>query len=482
MSAKRQDDVEGASGRLAKRFPVFDCDAHVNDPVEIWTRYVDPADRELVKQTYWRDDQHAILNGRTSVVGGSNADFAPLYNPICLAGPQMNKKIIRRLMSMVPLSPEQRDYVEHKGAKDPLARLREMDLMGIDQVMVIPTMVVMHFPFAENVFGARAFARGYNDWALDYCKAAPDRLYAAAWLPLQNTRFAVEEIHRAAKLGFRMGLVRPIDALGRYPNQIFGAAGGPGPFDAIYRAFEETGMVLGVHTFPAPEEGSALAGGGYPRVVSPGQLITRTGEGTGIPQRVDSQTMSFIFEAMAWLGQILFSGFLDRYPKLKMAILESNSTWLPATLERCDRLFKLYARERRVPARRLPSEAFREQCFIAFESDEVPVFRQWQDFEDIGIWSSDAYHHDGADSWSAMREMIRVGVPEAVQAKLLGGNARRLYGIEPRTFVDEEPPPIRRPDWFPGGPELDAWAELQSDPRKHRLEMATHGGLAGSAH
>ena len=278
MSSNGHDGGWGGATRLRKRFPVFDCDAHVNDPVEIWTKYVDPADRELVRQTYWRDDRHAILNGRTTVLGGANADFAPLYNPICLAGPQMNKRIIRRLMFMLPLSEEQRDYVEHKGAKDPDARLREMDLMGIDQVMVIPTMMVMHFPFAENEFGARAFARAYNDWASDYCKAAPERLYAAAWLPLQSTRFTVDEIHRTAERGFRMGLVRPIDALGRYPNQIFGMAGGPGPFDAVFRAFEETGMVLGIHTFPAPEEGSALAGGGQPRAVSPGQLITRSGE------------------------------------------------------------------------------------------------------------------------------------------------------------------------------------------------------------
>ena len=70
---------------------------------------------------------------------------------------------------------------------------------------------------------------------------------------------------------------------------------------------------------------------------------------------------------------------------------------------------------RSVQTDRLPSEAFYQQCFIAFESDEVPTFRQWDRFEDVGIWSSDAYHHDGADSWSAMRSMTQSGVPEAVQ-------------------------------------------------------------------
>jgi hypothetical protein len=32
---------------------------------------------------------------------------------------------------------------------------------------------------------------------------------------------------------------------------------------------------------------------------------------------------------------------------------------------------------------------------------------------------------------------------------MLGGNARRFYGIEARMFVTEQAPPIERPPWFP---------------------------------
>jgi hypothetical protein len=160
---------------------------------------------------------------------------------------------------------------------------------------------------------------------------------------------------------------------------------------------------------------------------------------------------------------------LDLYPKLTMAIFESNSTWLPQLLDQWDRLFKLYANERALKTDRLPSEAFYQQCYIAFESDETPTFRQWDRFEDVGVWSSDAYHHDGADSWSAIREMRGAGVPDAVQAKLLGANARRMYGIEGKTFVTAEPPPLERPAWFPGGEALDEWAGVEADPRAHGM-------------
>jgi hypothetical protein len=177
----------------------------------------------------------------------------------------------------------------------------------------------------------------------------------------------------------------------------------------------------------------------------------------------------------SWLAQVLLSGFLDRYDRLKMAIYESNAEWLTTVLDNADRVFKLYANERPAKSDRLPSEAFYEQCVIGFESDEMSVFRQWEQFEDIGIWASDAYHIDGADAWSAMSNMIAAGVPESVQAKLLGENARRFYGIEAKTFVSDEPGPLDRPAWFPQDPDLDKWADLVAHPRENDAQLKELG-------
>jgi len=158
-----------------------------------------------------------------------------------------------------------------------------------------------------------------------------------------------------------------------------------------------------------------------------------------------------------------------------MAVFESNSSWLPYLLETCDRLFRLYANERQVKADRLPSEAFAEQCVISFESDEEPAMVQWDRYDTVGIWASDCYHHDGADAWSAIRAMRRRGVPDDTQERLMGGNARRMYGIEPRLFVTDEPAPLERPDWFPQGQELAEWAALVASPRENAGVLAARG-------
>jgi len=338
--------------------------------------------------------------------------------------------------------------------------------MGIDQVLVIPTMVIMHLPFATSEEGVDVFCQAYNDFLVDWCSAAPERLFGAALLPVQDPVRTAKEIFRAKELGHRVGLIRPIDAQAKYPNEVRDSMlTGGGDYDEVFRAFEESGMVLGMHTFPAPGVAHPL---GEDFLCSPGDLFTRAG--------TDSQTFSFIHEMQAWLAQVLLSGFLDRYDRLKMAIFESNAEWLPYALDTADRLFKLYASEQGTKkGDRLPSEAFTEQCVISFESDEMGVFRQWDRFENIGIWASDAYHHDGADVWGGIRNMEKAGTPQKVREKLLGSNATRMYGIEPKMFVTDEAPPIERPDWFPQGPELAEFAELVSHPREHMDELKKRG-------
>jgi hypothetical protein len=71
--------------------------------------------------------------------------------------------------------------------------------------------------------------------------------------------------------------------------------------------------------------------------------------------------------------------------------------------------------------------------------------------------------------------MRELGVPEDTQARLMGENARRMYGIEGKTFVSEEPPPIERPDWFPQGAELEEWASLVAYPRENADTLRERG-------
>jgi predicted TIM-barrel fold metal-dependent hydrolase len=310
-----------------------------------------------------------------------------------------------------------------------------MNQEGIDQVVVIPIMMMADLLFVKNIYAAALMTRAYNDWVWDWCAAEPGRLFPAAVLPLHDPVLATAELRRAAEKGFKLAMVRPVDVQSRYPNQTI--------FEPMWEAFDDTGLVTAMHSIvDLPHYATE-----WPSQWTPGAIThraVRTSQMSGA-----SQTLSFIHEAIAWMPNVLLTGFLERYPNIKMAVMESNSTWLPQVLDECDRAFHLYKNERVHKVARLPSEIFHERCFIAFEGDETPVFEQYPYYQDIGIWSSDLYHHDGADLWVALDKMQTAGVPKDVQEKLLGGNARRMYGIEPKLFVTEAPPPPSRPEWYP---------------------------------
>jgi predicted TIM-barrel fold metal-dependent hydrolase len=328
----------------------------------------------------------------------------------------------------------------NKSARDPHARLKDMDASGIDQVMIFPSTFV-YLPLVANADAAYICARAYNDWAYDYCSADKKRLFPAAVLPTQSVDFAIEELRRVAMRGFKSALIRPIIAQGKYPTFP--------EYDPLWREFEELGIVLGMHTFPS--RGEAMSpeldqrmGANRKRlfsdedimVYSPGQFVANIMQIMGSKQAGDA-AYGFMAEAMTWTGVVLMTGWLEKFPRLKVAILESNSSWLPLVLEKAETYLDLYKHIGENIGD--PHEVFYKQCFIAFESDEMITLRLWDLFENIALWSSDMPHLDASDVWEAIDHMDKYKVPQSAREKMLGGNARRLYGIEPELCVTKAP-------------------------------------------
>jgi uncharacterized protein len=441
---------------MSKDFPTFDCDAHVTEPTVIWERAKDRLTRdelEALKATDWYDPdtRQYFINGKT---GGHLLGLRgmPRFLPfVSLAGPGIKHDVqralnVRNLSAETALTKEQSDYLDHPGSYEPKPRLRDMDIQGIDQVMIIPTDIDT-YPWLQNALGARAMCKAYNDWAYEYTLEDPERLFFAALIPMQDPRFAVEELYRVAAKGCRVGLIRPTDAMGNYPVQP--------KYEYLWHAMEETGVVYGMHPFPAI---GAHQPPGYAEQYSSAELIQRTISTSHLPHTFLGNMQAFMAEASVWVAATLMSGFFERHPKIKAAVFESDSTWLSFVLDECDKAYKLYRNRRQLPAlKRLPSETFMEHCFSGFEGDESFPSHLPDFYRDICAWSSDVYHHDGDDAWRAIETMRKCELPVSDQAKMLGGNARRLYDIKPPAkVIRERVTEIERPDWWPTAEELEA--------------------------
>jgi predicted TIM-barrel fold metal-dependent hydrolase len=420
-----------------KNFAVFDCDSHVVEPPAVWDEYVPAKLRAWVKTQFCfhTDGDLLLINGRAVPAARERSNAAEV------GWARWDKKEVGRL---TPGTPEwQEKFGRLLGCRDPQARLRDMDALGTDQVMLFPTWFV-RLALVRSAEAAAILARAYNDWVLDYCAADRKRLFPCAVLPLQSVEASIDELRRVAKLGFKAAAVRPCFWNGRYPTLP--------EFDPLWREFEGLGVVLAMHTFPSREaltpewaqrmaasrgtSGQGLLFTDEAVVYSPGQFVSNIT--AAMDPAIDaSETLGFLMEAMTWVTTVVQTGWLEKFPKLKAAVLESNASWLPLILSRAANFSNLFAFQRNNRAIRDPQEIFQERCFIGFESDETLVYRLWDLFEDIGIWSSDYPHHDAEDAWDGLHHMAEHEVPAPVQKKLLGENARRLYGVEPLLKVRE---------------------------------------------
>jgi predicted TIM-barrel fold metal-dependent hydrolase len=420
-----------------KDFSIFDCDSHVVEPPAVWDEYVPARQRAWVKTQFCfhTDGELLLINGRAVPAARERSNAAEV------GWARWDKQEVGRL---TPGTAEwQAKFGRLLGCRDPAARLKDMDALGTDQVMLFPTWFV-RLALVRDAEAATILARAYNDWVFDYCAADRQRLFPCAVLPLQSVEAAIEELRRAAKRCFKAAAVRPFFWNGRYPTLA--------EFDPLWREFEALGLVLAMHTFPSREalttewaqrmaaargtSGQGLLFTDEAVVYSPGQFVSNIT--AAMDPAIDaSETLGFIMEAMTWVTTVMQTGWLEKFPRLKAAVLESNASWLPLVLARAANFSNLFAFQRNNRPLRDPVELFRERCFIGFESDETLVYRLWDLFEDIAIWSSDYPHHDAEDAWDGLHHMAEHQVPPAVQKKLLGDNARRLYGIEPVMRVSE---------------------------------------------
>src|SRR5437879_959409 len=130
------------------------------------------------------------------------------------------------------------------------------------------------------------------------------------------------------------------------------------------------------------------------------------------------------------LFDMIFSGVLERYPKLKVVSVENEIGWMPFWLEKCDKAYKRHRHSEKVPMTKLPSEYFAEQIYATFFNDRVggQLFSWWG--VDNCMWSNDYPHQNS--TWPNSRAVIErdmAHLSAADRDKLLNTNVRKLYKL-----------------------------------------------------
>jgi predicted TIM-barrel fold metal-dependent hydrolase len=121
---------------------------------------------------------------------------------------------------------------------------------------------------------------------------------------------------------------------------------------------------------------------------------------------------------------------LDRFPRLKVGIMETGGGWMANWLVRMDHVSEVYDWTRPQLSMR-PSDYFRRQGWISFDPDEATLAATAGIVgDDRIVWASD-YPHQDLRTGCVRDELDQsiAALPEASQQLIRSRNARTLYGI-----------------------------------------------------
>ncbi len=300
----------------------------------------------------------------------------------------------------IGMAPISRRPQSTTGMFDPVQRLKDMDLEGIDTAVNFGTTVFLSLPFLENHDLACAIAHAYNTWLAGYCQTDSRRLKGVALVAMQEPMEAVKELARCVKeFGF-VAVAVAAHSAGRnldHPD-----------FYPFYAKAEELGVPVCVHV-----------GSGRPAAAA---------DRFDNPFFVHATTHAF--EQMIGAMCIVGGGILERFPKLKVAFLEAGCGWVPYWMERLDEHYEYM--HLAVPLmKKTPSEYMRsEQVYYSFEPDEqtLPFIMEFVG-EDRLVFASDYNHGDSKFPHTVESVTKRKNLSESSLRKLMGENAARLYNI-----------------------------------------------------
>jgi len=296
-----------------------------------------------------------------------------------------------------------RDDLEPLGGEPPGTSLVSLRSQLLDPVGVSCAILNCDYGIegVRNPDAAAALAGALNDWQIAEWLEPERRLRAAIVVPSQQPAMAVREIERVAPHSGFVAIYLPVRSAIPYGNRLWWP---------LFEAAVAHELVVELHF------------GG-----SPGLPPTASGWPTSwLEEYVD---MASAFQSQ--LTSLVAEGTFERFPGLRLALIESGFAWLPAFLWRFDKGWRGLGRE--VPwARRAPSDYVREHVRVALQPvdgppDPMELLRVIDQLgsEELLMFSSDYPHRHSAEGLAAMP----AGLSDGVAAKLLADNAREHYRL-----------------------------------------------------
>lgn len=379
--------------------PIVDADAHIEPPFDMWRDYL-PAHLAPLAPVLEEGDEFDMV-----VFEGSKRPLRQLNNT---AG-----RGVKDFKVNVKFS-------ELRPVWKPELRLADMDADGIDAAVMFGGGPLGTF---NNELYLASY-EAYNRWVSDYCKAAPDRLHGIGYVPMRDIDETISHLHMLAKLGFKAvnlpafpqnpdGWSTSANVAGMKAGQVSALTGDPkGPlqyyqpeFDRLWAVIQDLDLAITMHL-----------GGRVPRFGDAQHFL---------PDMPMSKT------AMAEpIGIFIFNAIFQRFPRLRLGLIESGVGWMAWYTEYCTRTWERQRFWTKSPLTESPAFYMDRNVWGSFIQDRIGIALRNEPGGRNIMWSSD-YPHSETTFPHSRAIILRdcAGVPDADVKDIICNKARAFYRI-----------------------------------------------------
>ena len=376
-----------------KAFPydgAIDADGHVLEPAWLWEHYLEERYQERALRIGVDENglERLELDGRPSerTTRGVLGLLGAMGEHDARPGPD------RRYMDNIPY-----------GAGDANERMALLEKEHLDAALLYPTIGLLWECELTDAELSLAYTRAYNRWIADFCRESGGRLVAIAHLSLLDPEGAADELRRAVADGCRGAFVAPFTHTR--------LAHGHPDHDVLWRTAVELDVPVAIHPTFEPVWCTPIRFDGFGRASEFHYNVM-------VRQGTQQSLLSFFTH-----------GTIERFPTLKLGVLESGMGWIGSFLDRADAVYDTIS-SRGLTLSRSPSELFARQCFISGDPDETAApFIMDHVGAHCFMWATDYPHPDHPGTWvDALTRLVEPLSPDTRRA-FLGDNVRRLYGL-----------------------------------------------------
>jgi len=389
-------------GSTKTALKIIDADTHLTEPHDLWIKRAPAALRERVPQVKMHDGQMSwVIDGNKSIGTGAHPSSAILKDGSKVRS--LDKFMALQLADV------------HLGSSQVKERLAAMDETGIYAQIVYPNILGFGGQASAKVDPALRLScvQIYNDAMAEMQEESGLRLFPMALLPWWDVAEAVKETERSHKLGLR-GININSD-----PHTHKDESGRNIPdlatthWDPLWEVCQALDVPINFHIGGSEQSMDWLGLQGWPSL------------GTDLKAGLGGAML--FFNNGRVLGNLIYSGALDRFPRLKFVSVESGIGWIPFMLQAIDYQLDEIAEGRHFQLK--PSEYFRRNFYACFWFEKGDIAHT---IREVGIdnvmFETDFPHPTGLYPIENVEGRLS-GLTEQERAKVLSANAARLYDI-----------------------------------------------------